>query len=161
MEFEGKHMILISPYSRKLPDGKENAKNYPYWEELIQELKKLGFYILQIGIDGEQRIIGVDGFKNNLKLKELAYFIENCTLWISIDSFLQHYATYLGKKGIVIFGKSNPYIFGHPENINIYKDKKYFRKNQFGIWAGEPYDPDCFVKPLEIIHAINNSFLKI
>jgi len=28
-------MILISPYSKKLTNGKVNPKNYPYWKEVI------------------------------------------------------------------------------------------------------------------------------
>lgn len=47
-------MIIISPYSKALRNGKTNAKNYPYWKELIELIKEP---IVQVGIDGEEQLV--------------------------------------------------------------------------------------------------------
>lgn len=131
--------ILISKGVKLLRNGKRNPKDYPYWDKLIELLKK-EYKIIEVGI---------------LPLKELDKLIEECYTWIAVDSFFQHYAWYKGKKGIVIFGKSDPNIFGHKENINILKDRNHLRSNQFSIWELEEYSEDCFTQPEEIIGVLN------
>lgn len=150
--------IIISPYSQKLPNGKINAKNYPYWEEVVAELKKLGFYIIQIGKDYEDEIKGIDEIKKELNFKELQQLLEKCDLWISVDNFFQHFCAFYNKKGIVIFGQSNPLLFGHKENINICKDEKCFRNDQFGFWFEVQFDKEVFVAPNIVIATVKNFF---
>ena len=146
--------IIISPYSRKLRNGNRNAKDYPYWKELI-ELFKLNseYHITQIGVDGEEDI-GVDEFKKNLSFEELSKSIKESDIRISIDNFFHHLCHYLGKPCYVIFGKSDPNSFGYKDNINILKDRKYLRPDQFLWWESEPYDPNVFVEPIEIFNQI-------
>jgi hypothetical protein len=139
-------MIIISPYAKKLRNGKNNPKNYPWWPELISMINEP---IVQVGVKGEERL--VDDFKENLSLEELRDLILNCRTWISIDSFFQHFAWDLNKKGIVLWGQSDPNIFGHPENINLLKDRKYLREKQFWWWEQCDYIEEAFVKPEEII----------
>ena len=104
-------MIIISPYSKKLMNGNPNPKNYPYWPELINQLKEP---IIQIGIEGEAQL--VDDFRPNLPMAELIKLLHSCTTWISCDSFFQHLAWLENKPGIVLWSVSDPLIFGHPEN---------------------------------------------
>ena len=54
-------MILISPYSKQLTNGKTNPKNYPYWDEVISQIQEP---IIQIGIEGEKQL--VNDFRKNL-----------------------------------------------------------------------------------------------
>lgn len=139
-------MILIAPYAQKLRDGKNNPKNYPWWPELISLIKEP---IIQVGVDGEKQL--VDDFRKNLSLKELEVLLLDCKTWISVDSFFQHFAWDLGKKGVVLWGQSDPNIFGHPENINLLKDRKYLREKQFWWWEQCEYREDAFVRPAEVV----------
>ena len=77
-------MIIISPYSKALRNGKRNPKNYPYWQELIELIKEP---IVQIGIEGEEQL--VPDFRKNLSLSELRELVNQCRTWISCDSFFQ------------------------------------------------------------------------
>jgi len=149
--------IIISPFAKPLRNGKENPKNYPFWEELILLLKKNEFYIIQIGVDKETKF-DVDKVVFNASLKELEKITKECDLFLGIDNFFQHFCSMIGKKGIAIFGKSDPKIFGHDENIIIIKDEKYLRKNQFDTWENEKFDPNCFVKPLIVLNQIQTFF---
>lgn len=139
-------MILISPYSKKLMNGKQNPKNYPFWEELIAMIDEP---IVQIGVEGEKQL--VPDFRKNLSVPQLRELIGQCRIWISCDSFIQHLGWDEGKQGIVLWGPSDPLIYGHPENINLLKDRSYLAKNQFLWWEFTEHSNDRFVKPKEVI----------
>lgn len=139
-------MIIIHPWARQLPNGGKNPKNYPFWEELISLIDKP---IVQVGLEGEKQL--VPDFRKNLPIKELEKLISECETWISIDSFFQHLAWSVGKKGIVLWGQSDPVIFGHTENTNLLKDRKYLREKQFWLWEQAEYREDCWVKPEEVV----------
>lgn len=144
-------MILIAPWSKPLRNGEMNPKNYPHWEELI---KMLPTPIVQVGTQGETRLC--EDFRPNLSLKDLAMLINSCTTWISVDTFFQHYAWSLGKRGVVIWGQSDPLIYGHPENINLLLSREYLTPNQFLMWEMIPYRNDCWVPPHEVAEAVSN-----
>lgn len=135
-------MIILSPYSRFMRNGQKHPKNYPFWSEVIKNIKEP---IIQVGIEGEEGL--VEDFRKNLSLTQLAELVKESKTWMSCDSFFQHFCWDLGKKGVVIFGQSDPNIFGHPENINLLKDRKYLREKQFWIWEQAEYNEDAFVSP--------------
>ena len=139
-------MILISPYSKKLVNGKQNPKNYPYWKELI---KLIDEPIIQVGIDGEEQL--VPEFCKNLPIARLKELIAECRTWIGCDSFFQHLAWDCKKPGIVLWSVSDPLIYGHSENINLLKSRDYLATNQFLWWDFTEYNPDAFVLPEEVV----------
>jgi ADP-heptose:LPS heptosyltransferase len=139
-------MIIISPYSKPLINGKRNPKNYPYWEELIALINEP---IIQVGVEGEEQL--VDDFRKNLPISELKKLIAQCRIWIGCDSFFQHLAWDCGKPGIVLWSVSDPIIYGHPENNNLLKSRDYLASNQFLWWDLTEYNADAFVLPEEVI----------
>ena len=142
-------MIIIHPYAKPLINGKENPKNYPYWEELIALIDEP---IIQIGIKGEKQL--TSDFRENLSMIELRQLIKECRTWIGVDSFFQHLAWSEGKPGIVLWSVSDPLIFGHSENINLLKDRKNLASNQFLWWDFTPFNENTFVKPAEVIKSL-------
>ena len=139
-------MIIIAPYAQKLRNGKLNPKNYPYWKELIALIDEP---VIQVGVEGEEQL--VPDFRKNLPIQELRILIKECRTWISCDSFLQHLGWDENKKGIVLWGPSDPLIFGHPENTNLLKDRSCLVENQFMWWEATEHRNDRFVKPKEIL----------
>lgn len=142
-------MIILSPFSKFMRNGKQHPKNYPYWEEVIKYIKEP---IIQVGVEGETQL--VEDFRKNLPLSELAKLVHECKTWMSCDSFIQHFCWDLKKPGIVVFGQSDPNIFGHPENINLLKDRKYLREKQFWIWEQAEYNEEAFVEPSVVVEAL-------
>lgn len=142
-------MIVISPYAKKLNNGKENPKNFPYWEELISMIDEP---IVQIGISGERQL--VPDFRQNLSMQELKTLLQECRTWIACDSFFQHLAWTQNKQGVVIWSISDPLIFGHPENINLLKDRANLAPNQFLWWEAYEFDPRRFVTAEQVFQAI-------
>jgi ADP-heptose:LPS heptosyltransferase len=146
-------MLIIAPYAQKLRNGKNNAKNYPYWKELI---KLIDDEIIQVGVTGE--IALVPDCRFNLSIKELRTLINDCTTWISVDSMFQHLAWDCNKKGIVLFSQSNPKIFGHESNINLIKNQLYLRHNQFLWWEDIVPIEDSYIEPDKIIEYVKNFY---
>jgi len=148
-----KNYILISPWSRMLRDKSYNPKNFPHWEKVIDDLKD-DYDIIQIGVTGEKKL--VPDFRVNLKLKQIGELLSNeqCYTWISVDNFLPHLAWHYDKPGIVLWGLSDPNIFGYQKNKNLLKARKYLRENQFMIWDGLTYDPKVFVTADKVIEAV-------
>lgn len=118
------------------------AKSYPFWPQLLELLSKGGHEVKKLeGILPEQQIIDL---------------INWASVVVSIDSFVPHLIRYhkIDKRVIVLWGKSSPEIFGYKEHINLLKDCKYLRPNQFLFWKDEPVDVDSFVSPEVILQEI-------
>ena len=137
-------MILIHAHAQAMRNAMPNPKNYPWWPEVLAQLASP---LVQIGLAADPTL--VDDFRSNLSLAD------TCDYWLSVDSFLPHLAQHLFKSGVVLWSKSDPAIFGYPENLNLLKDRKYLRAKQFRIWEEESYDPDAFLDPASVLRAIH------
>ena len=146
-----KPCILISPYSKVLRNGKRNPKNYPWFPEIISGLKD--YEIFQVGRGEEPVLIGTTPLFD-LDIWDLSMHIKSCKTWISVDNFFQHLAWFVDKPGIVLWGPSDPQIFGHKLNTNLLKDKKYLRERQHDIWERQEYNEDAFVKPEVVLEIL-------
>lgn len=149
-------MIIISPFAKFMRNGQQHPKNYPYWNEVLSHIDE---DVIQVGVEGQEQI--APSMLKNLQLNELGELVKQCKTWISVDSFFQHFCWDLKKYGIVIFGQSDPNIFGHPENINLLKDRKYLREKQFWIWEQAEYNPDSFVRPEAVLFALQQFDVKL
>lgn len=144
-------MIIISPWAKELLSKKPNPKSPPinWWKSLVTKIQEP---IIQVGITGEKQL--VSDFRLNLSIQDLKVLLNECRTFITIDSFFQHLAWDLNKPGIVIWGQSNPRIFGHDIHTNLLKDEKYLMEDQFLMWELITYREDCFVTPKEVIEKL-------
>ena len=90
-------MIIIHCEAQKLRNGNRNPKNYPWWPELLKELKEYEF--IQIGVEGDNQY--TSNFKKNLSFNEIKQLTKECQTWIAIDSFYQHLAWELNNQVFV------------------------------------------------------------
>lgn len=149
-------MIIIAPWARGMRNGERHPKNYPYWEEVISRIDE---EVIQVGSVGEQQISPT--FYQNMPLSELSELVKKCKTWISVDSFFQHFCWDLKKPGIVLFGQSDPNIFGHPENINLLKDRSYLREKQFWLWEQCEFKAESFVDPEVVIEELKKFSVQV
>ena len=150
-----KKTIIISPFSRKLRNDKRNPKNFPYWDEVTEVIrkKKPDVMTIQVGIPVEENI-GADERKDDLGFEELADLVRQSHLWMSVDSFFQHFCNaYKLRRGIVIFGPSDPLLFGYSHNINLIKDRSCMRPDQWNIWEALDYKKSVFPSVKDVITA--------
>lgn len=146
--------ILISPWSKITTDGKPSPKNYPWWNQVVEQLLAKGFNIYQVSCSSEPDIANKIDRLNDLSYKKIEELTLKCKTWISVDNMFHHLAWNIGKPGVVIFGLSDPKIFGHLENINLLKDRTYLRQRQFGLWSEETYNQHVFVPPENVVAAV-------
>lgn len=149
--------LLISGFSRSLRNGKQNAKNYPYWNELLTILEGAGVHTTQLGITGERKLNTTDAYPD-LAYSDLEILVKQYDGWIAVDNFFPHFAHYHNRPGIVLWGKSDPNIFGYPENINIIKDRRYLRQYQFSMWEDEEYDATAFLDAVQTFSLIKDKY---
>lgn len=148
-------VILIQPFSAKLRSGNQNPKNYPInrWRLILSHLALQGDHVIQIGVNGEERLTTDCRF--NLPLREVETLLQSVDCFISVDSFLQHLAYTLGKRGIVLWSVSDPVIFGHPEHINLLRGREYLRIFQYQTWEEIPYSESAFVPFESVLKAVD------
>ncbi len=122
--------IAIFPYSKRTSEGIESPKNYPYWKELVQILSNRGYEVIQVSPFDEEKIEGVKYITGALPFKSIVDLVERAYTYISVDSFAPH-LLHPYKRGIVIFGVSDPNLYGYAKNINLLKSRMYLKKEQF------------------------------
>lgn len=147
-------LSLLSRYThlKKRP----SPKNYPYILQLVRLLKQNGFETIQVGTDKEIDYDCTERY-DNLKMSELLALLEQSCTFISVDNFFHHFAYYYNRRGVVLWGQSNPNLFGYKEHINLFTDKKYFRKDkdQYGFWEEAPYISESFVEPEDVLISLS------
>lgn len=147
--------ILISPYPARLFDGRTSPKAYPHWTKLVQLLNKEGYEVVQIGVSGEDRIDDVAQFVTNFPFRKLRDMVNECALWIATDNFFPHFVHCERlKPGIVLWGPSDPRIFGYPENINLLRGRDFLRPNQYQSWTEWQWNPQSFVFAENVIPSV-------
>ena len=121
-------VILINVESARInykPDFKITTNKDWYedsWKELVSMLVK-DFDVVQIGGPCEKPIEGITtNLTGQTNIRQVMALIKHSLTTISIDSFIGHVSPAVGKSGVVLFGRSNPYIFGHETNVNIWVD---------------------------------------
>jgi ADP-heptose:LPS heptosyltransferase len=92
------------------------------WGSLIKLLKRRGHEVVQLGSKMDVSLPGVRKIscKNVI---DLMYVLSKSRFHIGNEGGLIHLAHAVGTKSAVLFGPTNPVLYGYPDNINIYADK--------------------------------------
>jgi ADP-heptose:LPS heptosyltransferase len=145
-------MLLFAPFAARAPSlkGQPSPKDYPYHGQLVSLMGE--YDIVQVGGTEDEQI--VPDFRTNLSFQELGDLILQSETGICVDSFLQHYYWFLGRRAVVLFSVSDPLIFGHSENLNLLVDRRFLRRNQFDLYYLNDYKPEAFSPPEQVIEAL-------
>lgn len=151
--------ILISPYSKKI-EGKLSPKDWgkENWEALVKKIREHSDYnLIQVGVEGEEKIKGVDLCIFNIPFDKLKRIVQNSRVIISVDNFMPHFCKTVNKSCYVIWGPSDSSIFGYPENKNILGNTELMRKQQFWLWCQcEKVSSDAFPSVEDVFKYIKN-----
>ena len=141
--------VFISPYSSKLPNGRKNPKDYPYWNELIALILNDGHDVVQVGVGSEKPLVEHTLF--DLKIPDLLQEVKNdMDTFISVDNFFPHFCAYYKRFGIVLWGQSDPQIFGYHQNVNLFMGRRFFRPQQFEMWTQVECNDEAFMDPATV-----------
>jgi ADP-heptose:LPS heptosyltransferase len=120
-----KPVVLIQVESARPPiQGNKKMINEKdmvgdFWEKLVDKIKDK-VDIIQVGCKDERSIQGI---KTNLlgktTVRQTFSILKYCKTFICIDSLLGHAGPAVGKKGIVLYGRSKIKTLAHDSNDNI------------------------------------------
>ena len=112
-----------------------------YWVEIVRNLSK-DFDVIQIGGPNEEQIPGVTTYMmGTISIRQTAALIKHSLTHVCIDSICNHLSAGVGNKGVVLFGRSNPYIAGHRSNVNLWVEGSC-EFNDFGCGRPQGYFGD-------------------
>lgn len=90
----GKKISLICTSAAKIQnlDSNKDWKDVR-WMKLVHELKKLGYFVIQVGTTKDNQIPNVDLKYLDKPISNLSNLIDLSSLWISVDTFFHHFAS--------------------------------------------------------------------
>jgi ADP-heptose:LPS heptosyltransferase len=138
-------VILLHAFSNRLASGLPNAKNYPFWPALLKELALPD--VVQIARPEDTALVA--DCRTTLATADVEQLVKDCEWWLAVDSFLPHLAHMLKKPGIVMWGPSDPRIFGYPEHLNLQPSPPQLRPDPFGLWADCAHSSSRFLPALD------------
>lgn len=147
--------ILFAPFAAQSPqlNGSGSPKSYPFAKQLGEMLLSAGHNVIQVGGEKDEQV--VPDFRKNLSFEEVSQLIDSADTAICVDSYLQHHCWFMNKRAVVLWGISDPLIFGHSFHLNLLKDRSFLRRNQFDLYYSNEHNPEAFVTPTEVIKALN------
>jgi ADP-heptose:LPS heptosyltransferase len=103
-----------------IPMGSSNKMWLPmHWEALVRSMPDHTF--LQIGLPNEAKVESAVDLRGKVSFREALALIKHADSFLGIDSSFAHATNAFNIPGVVLFGATNPEIWGHPNNINLYK----------------------------------------
>lgn len=88
------------------------------WSQLVKEMPENTF--LQIGMPDEECVPGTIDLRGKTSFREAAALIKSARSFVGINSVFSHVTNAFLTPGVVLFGASQPDIWGHSNNINLY-----------------------------------------
>lgn len=170
-EIQGDY-VTVNYGSRADADSKNNAvaKQWPYayWKNLVTLFKEKYPMIkmVQLGVRDAARIPGIDYYLLGENLEIVKHILKNSLLHIDIEGGLVHLATQLQTKCIVLFGPTQKWFFGYPQNINIQAGACHdchFLYDGVNVCARGMKEPECMysITPELVMEKVEEHFERI
>jgi ADP-heptose:LPS heptosyltransferase len=141
----GKRIALICSSAAIIQDQESN-KNWKEirWLKLVNELQQRGYYVIQVGTSKDNQIPMVDMKFLDQPLSKLASLVDDCSLWISVDTFFHHFASSIKPNvGICLTPFYNDHA-KHPGVTYIEKDcGKDFSARKWWLDLQQPERKEC------------------
>jgi ADP-heptose:LPS heptosyltransferase len=122
---EHKALQLLSGYRNPiaLHISSLTSKNQEWplqnWEELVRQMPDYTF--LQLGLAADDKVAGTVDLRSETSFREALAIIKYVNGFAGVCSAFSHATNAFGTPGVVLFGASTPTIWGHANNINLYK----------------------------------------
>lgn len=110
-----KNNIIIAPYSAS-PRKKYDSNK---WTELVKILNSKGTLVIQEGKEHEEYIKGCYYLSGLTTPGQLISLIKKCDLVITSDNFVMHSAYLVNKPAIVLWGPTDPKVYGYNTHIHL------------------------------------------
>lgn len=88
------------------------TKDWPYFDELVEELRRAGYGTVQVGGRDDKRVNGSVDLRGRMGFMELAAFLSKCAAFVGLDSGVSYVADAMKVPTIVIQGSTDPVTSG-------------------------------------------------
>lgn len=88
------------------------------WEAVIRQTPDVTF--IQIGLQSEPLLAGAVDVRGRYSLRELMAVMKYVRGYVGLDSFWGHVAAAWQVPAVILFGPSNPAVWGHLRHTNLY-----------------------------------------
>lgn len=88
------------------------TKDWPYFHDLVEELRKSGHGCVQVGAREDKRVEGSVDLRGKMGFLELAAFLSKCAAFVGLDSGISYMADAMKVPTIVIQGSTDPVTSG-------------------------------------------------
>lgn len=119
IDFLGKYPGTTVAIHITSESSKNNRWHLDSWEELVKRHPDITF--VQIGIASEEKVEGAVDMRGQTTLRQAIALVKHTDSFVGVESFFGHSTNAFDKKGVVLFTDSSPDVWGHDNNINIYK----------------------------------------
>jgi hypothetical protein len=158
--FEKYYPLEIDKYITLGTKSGMDSKDYSYFQEVLdivfEDLKKLGYQFVQIGLKDEPPLNGCVDLRGKTDIHQIAYILKRSSLNISNDSFSMHLSSHYNIPLIVLFSPTHPQIsgpyFGDKEKQTIIESNRNGQKPSFCNFEN-PKTIDL-IKPEEVAGSI-------
>ncbi len=110
------------------------------WTDLVNSFPDYTF--IQLCLLSEDSIEGTIDMRN-LSFRRQIALIKFASVHVGVDTFFSHVTNAFQTPGVVLFGDSNPEVWGHSNNINIYKNLRCSPCGHLLFGQGCPYGIAC------------------
>lgn len=88
------------------------TKDWPFFKELVEDLRKAGYGCVQVGAATDKLAEGAVDLRGKMTFLELAAFISKCAAFVGLDSGLSYISDAMKTPTIVIQGSTSPVTSG-------------------------------------------------
>jgi hypothetical protein len=142
-----------------------DSRNYSYWQDVVDfltpKLEKYKISLIQVGVQGDPRLINIKSIVGETNINQLAYVIKNSICHIGPDSFCTHLASYYDKPIVGIFSSNHAEVskpvFGDPEKLKIIESYSRVGNKKPSFSPLEDVKSVNLIKPEEIIKKISTA----
>lgn len=111
------------------------------WEELVRSMPEYTF--IQLGLSDESSVANTVDLRGKTSVREAFALIRYSKSFVGVNSCFSHVTNAFNIPGVVLFGASNPPIWGHSNNINLYKPTPCAPCIDTLLWFECPYGRRC------------------
>ncbi len=88
------------------------------WKEVVEYLGDLGCTVIQLG-NLRAPVVGQVNLLGTTTVKQFAALLERSLFFLGVESLGAHLAAAVGAPSVVLFGPTNPTVFGHSGELNL------------------------------------------
>lgn len=111
------------------------------WEALVRSMPEYTF--LQLGISAEKKVSNAVDLRDKFSFRDTLALIKYAKSFVGVNSSFSHATNAFDIPGVVLFGPAQPGVWGHSNNINLYKPLRCSPCLDLLFSSPCPYDKRC------------------